>query len=81
MNSYFVITDANNNLLVPTIFTSKYEAEGKIADIMVYMEENFLPSIIRNELMNTIENNHKIKEIILSEKWNGDLRFISNLIL
>lgn len=81
MNSYFVITDANNNLLVPTIFTSRHTAESKIADIMVDMEETFLPSIIRNELMNTIENNHKIKEIFLSEKWNGDIRFISNIIL
>ena len=81
MNSYFVITDANNNLLVPNIFTSRSTAESKIADIMESMEDIFLPSLIRNDLMNSIKNNHKIKEILLSEKWNGDIRFISNLIL
>ncbi len=81
MNSYFVLTDANNNLLVPIIFTSRHTAESKIADILLDIEESFLQSVIRNELMNTIKNNCKIKEIILSEKWNGDIRFISNIIL
>lgn len=66
----FIITDPNGTLLVSTIFHTRDAAEYEVAEKIVYIEDNFPESVLRNEIMNTIKNNHRIKEIELVEKFD-----------
>ena len=67
----FIITDPNGTLLVPTIFMTQFQAQYKIDEILEDIKNIFLESVLRNEIMNTLKNNHRIKEIELVEKFNG----------
>lgn len=67
----FIIADPNGTLLVPTIFMTQCQAQYKIDEILEDIKNIFLESVLRNELMNNVVNNHRIKEIVLAEKFNG----------